>query len=434
MKKMKIYDSLSKKMKEIEDKEEIRIYTCGPTVYDKIHLGNARMLVVFDLLHRFVKFRYKNVKFAQNITDIDDKIIERAELENRTPEAVAEEYTNCFLEDCDKLNLLPVIRPKATEFLQQMNDAIGEMIDLEVAYQTETGVYLDTSKVDYGKFEVKENKQQRVAHDKDKKNDEDFALWKHKNDHFYYPNFPEGKPGRPGWHLECYVMSKEILGLPFDIHGGGIDLKFPHHENEIAESEACNHGNPAKIWMHNNMLNINNHKMSKSEKNFKYLRDVVNNRFSADVFKYFIYSTHYRNEAEFSEDSLKESEQALMKIRRFYFRNIFEKEDITLVDQNHSDLDDFYNDLDTPKVIQKLHLLIKNEENAPIVKTILEILGFNMRPLSKMTKSRVQVTLEIRQKRKDMGLIEEADKLRKTLESDFIEVNDTATGFTWNYK
>ena len=223
---LKIFDSLSKTLKEVEEKEEITVYTCGPTVYDHIHIGNGRMVIVFDLLHRFLKFSYDKVKFVQNITDIDDKIINKSIEENITPPEVAEKYEKEFEKICNKMNVLPIDRPKATEFLEEMNEAIEQMLQNGTAYHTSKGVYLDISKVDYNNFEEKTNRNSRIENDSEKRNEQDFALWKNKDDYSYKPTFTEGKPGRPGWHLECFVMNNKIFNLPITIHGGGKDLQF----------------------------------------------------------------------------------------------------------------------------------------------------------------------------------------------------------------
>ena len=260
-------------------KRNVNVYVCGPTVYDFIHVGNSRSIIVFDLLHRVLKYQCQNVNFIQNITDIDDKIIARAEKENSTPKAIAEKYTDAFLEDIAKLNVLNCIRPKATDHMEDMINYIKKIE--KYTYATTDGLYINTNLIPYNLFEHRMEEKSRIQ-EENKLNSKDFALWKFKEDYFWLS--PWGK-GRPGWHLECSVMSEKYL--PLTIHGGGIDLKFPHHENEMAQCWAHNNYYPAKIWMHNDMLLFHGEKMSKSIGNVKYLRDIVKNSLDGDWFKIF---------------------------------------------------------------------------------------------------------------------------------------------------
>lgn len=321
-KSIKIFNTLTKKQELFVPmhNNEVRMYVCGPTVYNYFHIGNARSFIVFDTFRNFLKYSGYKVKFVQNITDIDDKIINKAKEENTTCEDVAEKYTTAFFEDLKKLNIdMADLYPKATEEIPAMIAIIEKLYKEGVAYKTENGIYFDVTKFEeYGKLSHKNMDELqsgiRVEVDEKKKNPLDFALWK-----FSKPGEPEwdspwGK-GRPGWHIECSAMSSKNLGDTFDIHGGGIDLIFPHHENEIAQYEAANKKQFVRYWMHNGFMNISGEKMSKSHGNIVLARDIVN-MYPAEILRAYILATHYRAPMDFSEENL---ESAKAGYREIYY-------------------------------------------------------------------------------------------------------------------
>ncbi len=319
--KMQIYNSLTRKkelFKPIET-NKIRMYVCGQTVYDYCHLGHARKAVVFDMIRRWFIASGYNVTFVENITDIDDKIIVRANENGESIYQLTERFINYMLEDFDRLGVLRAdIQPKATEFIPQMLNLIQGLINKGFAYQAANGdVYYRVRKFDgYGKLSGKSLDDLRVGErvdvDSNKEDPLDFVLWKSSKEGEPYWESQFGN-GRPGWHIECSAMSEDILGKNFDIHGGGQDLQFPHHENEIAQSEAHNGCTFANYWMHNGFLNINDEKMSKSLGNFFTLRDVLD-EYHPEVVRFFMLRTHYRSPLNFSHDNLIDAKNSLTKL------------------------------------------------------------------------------------------------------------------------
>ncbi|NLY86511.1 MAG: cysteine--tRNA ligase [Tissierellia bacterium] len=318
---MKLYNSLTRRKEEFVPVVEgqVRMYTCGPTVYNYIHVGNARPMVVFDTLRRFFIYRGYDVKYVVNFTDIDDKIINRAKEEKTSFKEIAERYIEAFLEDAKGLNLLEdkTIHPRATEFIKPMIDFIEKLIEMGAAYNVDGNVYFNVEAAkDYGKLSKKNIDElisgARVEVNDEKKNPMDFALWKKAKEGEPYWESPWGK-GRPGWHIECSVMARTLLGDTIDIHAGGEDLQFPHHENEIAQSETLT-GKPfANYWLHNAMINIDNQKMSKSLGNFLLVKD-VRKEFDLEVLRFFLLSAHYRTPINFTRDIMKQMENALERL------------------------------------------------------------------------------------------------------------------------
>lgn len=318
---MKIFNTLTKQKDNFVTikPNEIKIYVCGQTVYDYCHLGHARKAVVFDMIRRwFIASNYK-VTFVENITDIDDKIITRANENGETIYQLTERFIEYMHEDFDRLGVMrPDVQPKATEYIPQMVNLIQGLIAKEFAYLAKNGdVYYRVRKFDgYGKLSGKSlddlRAGERVDIDSNKEDPLDFVLWKSSKESEPYWDSPFSK-GRPGWHIECSAMSEDILGKNFDIHGGGQDLQFPHHENEIAQSEAHNDCQFANYWLHNGFLNINDEKMSKSLGNFFTLRDVLN-EYNPEVIRFFMLRTHYRSPLNFSHDSLVDTKNSLIKI------------------------------------------------------------------------------------------------------------------------
>ena len=331
---MKLYNTMTNKIEEFTTIEEnkVKMYVCGPTVYNYIHLGNARPIVVFDTLARYFKYKGMEVDYVQNFTDVDDKIINKSIEEGISASEVSEKYIKCFFEDINRLNILDSVkRPKVTENMEEIIEIIQKLIDNGFAYEKDGDVYFEVKKYkDYGKLSNQKIEElelgARIDVSEIKKNPMDFALWKKKK--------KEGEPfwespwgqGRPGWHIECSAMAKKYLGDTFDIHGGGQDLVFPHHENEIAQSKCAYHGNFANYWLHNGFIQINGDKMSKSLGNFFLLREILE-KFSGNVVRLFILSTHYRKPINFSFENMADTKKALQNIVKSMnkFEDIVEK-------------------------------------------------------------------------------------------------------------
>lgn len=317
---MKIYNTLSKQKEELVPlrEGEVGIYVCGPTVYDFIHIGNARPMLVFDTLRRFLLSQGYRVNFVSNFTDVDDKIIKRANEEGRTAAEVAEQYIAECRRDMEALNIMPAtVHPQATQEIDGMIAMIESLIADGFAYAKNGSVYFRTKRFDeYGKLSKKniEDLQagQRIAVEEQKEDAMDFVLWKPKKDGEPYWESPWGQ-GRPGWHIECSVMAKEYLGETIDIHAGGEDLVFPHHENEIAQSECCNHAPFANYWMHNAFLTIDREKMSKSKGNFFTVRGICE-QYDPMVLRLFMLNAHYRSPLNFSAELMEATKQSLERI------------------------------------------------------------------------------------------------------------------------
>ena len=317
---MKIYNTMTNKLENFIPIEEnkVKMYVCGPTVYNYIHLGNARPIIVFDTLARFFKHKGYKVEYVQNFTDVDDKIIKRAIEEKIKPEEVATKYIEAFFEDINRLNVLKdIVRPKVTEHMTEIIEMIEKLIENGYAYENEGNVFFDVRKYeDYGNLSNQKIEEleagARVNVLDIKKDSLDFTLWKPKKEGEPYWDSPWGQ-GRPGWHIECSAMSKKYLGETFDIHGGGQDLIFPHHENEIAQSKCSGHGDFAKYWMHNGFINVDGDKMSKSLGNFFLLREILD-KFDGNIVRLFVLSTHYRKPINFSLENIEDSRKALQSI------------------------------------------------------------------------------------------------------------------------
>lgn len=318
---MKIYNTLTRKKEEfVPIKEgEVSIYVCGPTVYNYFHIGNARPFVVFDTLRKYLEYRGYKVKFVQNFTDVDDKIINRAREEGITAAEVSEKYIEEYYKDAAALNVRKAdVHPKVSEHITDIIDFVKTLIDKGYAYEADGDVYFATRKFDeYGKLSRQNiddlEAGARIAVGEVKKDPLDFALWKaRKTEDEIAWESPWGM-GRPGWHIECSAMSKKHLGETIDIHAGGQDLQFPHHENEIAQSECCNGVPFAHYWMHNEYININGIKMSKSLGNFKTVRDLLS-VYDGEVLRFLILSGHYRNPIDFGEEIIEQSKNGLARL------------------------------------------------------------------------------------------------------------------------
>lgn len=317
---MKLYNTLSRKKEEFKPIEEgkVKMYVCGPTVYNFIHIGNARPFIIFDTLRRYLEYRGYDVTFVQNFTDVDDKIIKRGHEENITPEEVANKYINEYFIDADGLGIKRAsVHPRVTDNIEQIIAFVKELEDKGYAYAVNGDVYFDTKKFkDYGKLSgIKQEELEagaRIEVNDQKRHPMDFVLWKAKKEGEPGWSSPWGE-GRPGWHIECSVMSNRYLGETIDIHAGGQDLKFPHHENEIAQSEARSGKTFSNYWLHNEYINVNNEKMSKSLGNFFTVRE-ISEVFDLEVVRLFMLSTHYRNPINFSDEILNQSKAGLERL------------------------------------------------------------------------------------------------------------------------
>lgn len=318
---MKVYNSLTQKKEEFIpiSKDEVKIYVCGPTVYNFFHLGNARPFVVFDTLRRYLEYTGYKVNFVQNFTDVDDKIINRAKEEGLTAPEVSEKYIEEYFKDTQALNISPATtHPKVSENITEIIEFIKTLIDKGYAYEIDGDVYYSPSKFEgYGKLS-KQNIDElragaRIMVEEKKREPLDFALWKARKEESEIAWESPWGMGRPGWHIECSAMSKRYLGPTIDIHAGGQDLKFPHHENEIAQSEACNGVDFAKYWMHNGYITIDKEKMSKSLGNFFTVREILQ-RYKGEVIRFFLLSGHYRSPIDFNDGLMEMAKASLGRL------------------------------------------------------------------------------------------------------------------------
>ncbi|KZX36351.1 cysteine--tRNA ligase [Wohlfahrtiimonas chitiniclastica] len=386
---LSIFNSLTRQQEDFIPIEpnKIRMYVCGMTVYDYCHIGHARSLIAFDMIRRYLMHKGFDVHFVRNITDIDDKIIKRANERGITIHELTDEFINAMHEDCAKLNVLtPDSEPRATDAIAGMIELIEGLISKGLAYAVPDGdvYYRVRSFKDYGKLSNQNIDElrsgERVEVQSDKEDPLDFVLWKRAKAGEPYWDSPWGQ-GRPGWHIECSVMSKETLGNHFDIHGGGMDLKFPHHECEIAQSEGYHEEPMANYWMHNGFININNEKMSKSLGNFFTIRDVLK-YFPAEVLRFFMLNSHYRTHVNYSDDLLNQSWNGL---RRLYTALNDAPEELPAFDPNHpiavrfSEVMD--DDFNTPQAIDLLFEAanLYNKHHDPkdyvVLKTLGNVLG-----------------------------------------------------------
>ena len=318
---MQVYNTLTNRKEEFVPIEpgRVRMYVCGPTVYNFFHIGNARPFVVFDTLRRYFKYRGYDVKFVQNFTDVDDKIINRAKEEGITAPEVSEKYIKEYFNDAEALNVLKAdVHPKVSEHIPEIIEFVQTLIDKGYAYEADGDVYYSTRKFpEYGKLSGQNIDDlelgARIAIGEVKEDPLDFALWKARKEESEIAWESPWGMGRPGWHIECSTMAKKHLGDTIDIHGGGQDLTFPHHENEIAQSEACNGVPFAHYWMHNGYINVDGKKMSKSLNNFFTVRDIREN-YSGDVIRFFLLSGHYRSPINFSDTLMEQSKQGYERI------------------------------------------------------------------------------------------------------------------------
>ena len=361
---MKIFNTLSGKKEIFEPIEDnkIRMYVCGMTVYDDTHIGHARTFLSFDLIVRYLRSIDYEVQYIRNITDVDDKIIARSEELNITPSELAQDCINSMHDDFQALGMIsPDAEPRATENIDSIISLITKLIDKGHAYVSESDVYFSTESFEeYGKLSKRKLEDMlsgaRIDIDLDKKNPADFVLWKKDTEGLKWDS-PWG-PGRPGWHIECSAMSMDALGETFDIHGGGSDLKFPHHENEIAQSECVTGKEFAKVWMHTGSLRIDEQKMSKSLKNFITIKEALNDS-SSEVLRFFLISSHYRSPLNYSDEGLKEAKNSLDRLYNSLQDLSYETDEHIPSEYSEKFHDAMQDDFNSPSAISVLFEMVK---------------------------------------------------------------------------
>ena len=461
MQPIKIFNTLSGKKEDFHplDPGHIKIYACGPTVYNFAHIGNARMAVVFDTLVRVLRYKYPKVTYVSNITDIDDKIIDAANEQEVPIKTITEKYTNIYNEDMSQLSVnIPDIQPKATEYISEMIDLIENLILKEHAYEKEGHVLFHVpSYKNYGMLSNRNRDEQiagsRVEIAPFKKDPADFVLWKPSSDIQPGWDSPWGF-GRPGWHTECSAMSEKTLGLPFDIHGGGRDLTFPHHENEIAQSccSTADINKPnsyANYWMHNGFVTINGEKMSKSLGNIILVKD-LSNEYHGEVIRLALMSSHYRQGLDWNEKVIHQAKKLLDKLYKVLLD--LELEDLVEIQDNEW-INPLMDDLNTPGFIANINVLVKDylsaqEEQKSILKSKLILLGSLMGILQEdpkswfevnesninLSKAEVEALISERNEAKKNKNYERADMIRDELMEQGIEIMDSSSGTSWKVK
>lgn len=473
---VKVYNTMTRKMEEFEplEKNKVSMYVCGPTVYNYIHIGNARPAIVFDTIRRYFEYRGYKVNYISNFTDVDDKIIKKANEEGVSCEEIAKKYIDAYFEDTKKINLKEegMQRPKATDYIEEMKELIEKLIEKGYAYESEGDVYfeVDKNKVNYGKLSNQniENLKSgaRVEVSTIKKSPLDFALWKKAKENEPSWDSPWGK-GRPGWHIECSAMSGKLLGKDFDIHGGGQDLIFPHHENEIAQSKCGTEGGYARYWLHNGYINVDGEKMSKSLGNFFLLREVLNH-YEGRIIRFFVLGAQYRKTIDFSDNELQQSKAGLERIDNAVLRIKEKIKDGAVENGENLDLlveeiqiakDKFIaamdEDFNTAQGIGAIFELIKkinkhtdiekisevglkNLEAAGSFITYImeEVLGVLLRKtngdLGDVASELIELLLEIRKEARDSKDWSLSDKIRERLQTLGIKIKDGKGKTVWS--
>jgi len=470
-----IYNSLTRIKEEFVplNPQEIKMYACGPTVYDAPHLGHARSAYIFDVIRRYLVYKGYKVKFVRNVTDVDDKIINKAKEEfpgedlNLSFKKVADKYLLAYHEALNSLGIEEsgILEPKASEFIPKMIKFIQCLIDRKAAYASGGDVYFDITKAkNYGKLSNqsldKMESGARVVATENKRNPLDFALWKAAKENEPFWNSPWGK-GRPGWHIECSVMSSDILGSEFDIHGGGIDLIFPHHENEVAQSEAAGE-KFARYWIHHGLLTINGQKMAKSLGNFITVKDFIDKYKNPNLLKLLFLSTHYSHPVDFRDEKLEETKKAYDRFR-ILFQKIdreFGSRDTTILpDNSMGNIRDFKesfekamdDDFNTPQALGVLFDMVnecnkildnKQDDRRFMLRTAMEVIlklanifGLSFKEIEEeKSDTWVIVAISMREQYRRDKKFKEADEVRIALEAKGIILEDTKDGTTWRRK
>ena len=463
---MKLYNTLSRTKEEFQPLNDkvVNMYVCGPTVYNYIHIGNARAFIVFDTVRRYLEYKGYKVNYVQNFTDIDDKIIKRAQEENVTTKELAEKYIHEYFKDADNLGIKrATVHPKATEHIEDIVKFIKILIDKGYAYVVNGNVYFETAKFkDYGKLSHKNIEElqagARIEINEEKKNPLDFVLWKAQKPGEPAWDSPWGR-GRPGWHIECSVMSTKYLGKTLDIHAGGPDLIFPHHENEIAQSEALYGQQFSKYWMHIGYLNINNEKMSKSKGNFFTVREITE-KYHPEVLRLFMLMAHYRNPINFSLDLMDQANSAyerllnamanlkhLLTVCKERELNEEEKRIVEKFEEYKKEfeeaMDDDFNTADAISVLFEMaktaNINLSGNSSKELVKYILdmflklsEILGLFYRSVkTDIDDEEILALIEKRQQARKEKNWKLADEIRDRLREKGIILEDTPEGVRW---
>ncbi|MCA2389537.1 MULTISPECIES: cysteine--tRNA ligase [Lactococcus] len=446
---MKIYNTYSRQLEDFQPIEpgKVKMYVCGPTVYNYIHVGNARSVVAFDLVRKYLEFRGFEVQYISNFTDVDDKIINGAKAANMTTTDFSERYIAAFYEDTDALNVKRASQnPRATEFIEAMIEFIQELVDKEFAYVSQGDVYFRVSKSkDYAKLANK-NLADLLAgasgrtdeETKLKESPADFALWKSAKADEVSWQAPWGA-GRPGWHIECSVMSTSLLGETIDIHGGGADLEFPHHTNEIAQSEAKTGQKFVNYWMHNGFVNVDGEKMSKSLGNFTTVHELLQ-VVNPQILRFFLATTHYRKPVNFTDDALTEAENNIKKIENAY-RHLDEQAEsnlsalTTFRNDFVAAMDEDFNIANGMTVFYDFVSWVNKGNGGPEVKEffdqVLEILGIKFE-FEQSLDSEIEAMIEARQLAREVRDFAKSDEIRDALKAQGIVLEDTKDGVRWH--
>ena len=429
-----------------KNKEGVGMYVCGPTVYDDPHIGNARPLVIFDILFKLLKNKFPSVKYVRNITDIDDKIIRSSQEQKISTNELTERITKSFLEDCKYLNCdEPTHQPKATEHINLMIEMITVLIKKGFAYENQKHIYFEVKKFsDYGKLSNKNLDEliagSRIEISDNKKNSEDFVLWKPSKGDEPSWSSPWGN-GRPGWHLECSAMSKKFLGNEFDIHGGGIDLIFPHHENEIAQSRCANDTKIfANYWIHNAFITMSNEKMAKSQGNILKIKD-FRGKISGQIIRLALMSAHYKQPLDWNDKLISDCENTIDKWYRMYSPNT---KSVKVPDEI---LKPLYDDMNTPGYIANLHNLFEKAnkgENKDLFISACQFIGlFNenneqwlnfKKNRASISSSEIEDMLSLRDKARENKDYNEADRIRDKLLDKGVLIEDKDGKTLWKFK
>ena len=465
---IRIYNTLSKKKEDFVPLEEgkVRMYVCGPTVYNFIHIGNARPMIVFDTVRRYLEHKGYEVNFVSNFTDVDDKIIKKAIEEGVPAEEISQRYIAECKKDMEGMNIKPATtHPLATQEIGGMIEMISELIEKGYAYEKNGTVYYRTRKfAEYGKLSHKNlddlqggNRSLLVSGEDEKEDPLDFVLWKPKKEGEPAWQSPWGE-GRPGWHIECSVMSKKYLGEQIDIHGGGEDLIFPHHENEIAQSEACSGKCFSKYWMHNAFLNIDNRKMSKSLGNFFTVRE-IGEKYDLQVLRFFMLNAHYRSPLNFSADLMESSKNALERIltavenlkyvaehaslKEMTEEEVLKLEETKKFEENFDDsMDDDFNTADAIAAVFDL-VKFANTNVAEgsskafadalrgKIQSLCDILGIITEKKEELLDADIEQLIEERQAARKAKNFARADEIRNELLEKGIVLEDTREGVKW---